>query len=531
MKRIDRLSALIECSTASTPTIESLKQYINMLARMGYSELYLGLTDAYKIETEPYFNYMRGGYTPEQLNEIDSYAKKQGIEVIASIQTLAHLHYLKKYGPYTELFDTDHILLVGDERVYALIEKMFQTISSGISSKKIHLGYDEAKGLGTGKYYDLHGENDPRELLLRHLKRVIQIAEKYGYTCEIWADTLMNERKSKITAKEIKESLPDSTEVIYWNYYLGDYNKLCTEVDKLKRHADKVGFAGSVLKASGFAPYNRISIQNILTQMRVCAEKGISHYMVTLWTDNGAQCSEWAVLPALFTVAEYANGNICCEEEVDKNKFFEITGCYYDDLKNLDYLNDPFKRNLPTRNTNSYWILFADIMLCNYDLLLSAGVGKAYKNLAKEYAESAKRNVCKEVFEITAKMAEILAIKSEIGVNLRKLYKEGNLEGLKKLQAEELTLLIDRMKEFIPAFNRYWLNQRMGFGLERNHLFLGGQVARYKYIYERINEYLKHGKRVDELEAQALPPVFLKDISEDNCIEVDLKNILTYCGF
>ena len=128
MKRIDRLSALIECSTASTPTIESLKQYINMLARMGYSELYLGLTDAYKIETEPYFNYMRGGYTPEQLNEIDSYAKKQGIEVIASIQTLAHLHYLKKYGPYTELFDTDHILLVGDERVYALIEKMFQII-------------------------------------------------------------------------------------------------------------------------------------------------------------------------------------------------------------------------------------------------------------------------------------------------------------------------------------------------------------------------------------------------------------------
>jgi hypothetical protein len=175
--------------------------------------------------------------------------------------------------------------------------------------------------------------------------------------------------------------------------------------------------------------------------------------------------------------------------------------------------------------------LFADIMLCNYDLLLSAGVGKAYKNLAKEYAESAKRNVCKEVFEITAKMAEILAIKSEIGVNLRKLYKEGNLEGLKKLQAEELTLLIDRMKEFIPVFNRYWLNQRMGFGLERNHLFLGGQVARYKYIYERINEYLTHGKRVDELEAQALPPVFLKDISEDNCIEVDLKNILTYCGF
>ena len=128
-------------------------------------------------------------------------------------------------------------------------------------------------------------------------------------------------------------------------------------------------------------------------------------------------------------------------------------------------------------------------------------------------------------------MAEILAIKSEIGVNLRKLYKDGNLEGLKKLQNKELAVLIDKMKAFIPAFNKYWINQRMGFGLERNHLFLGGQVARYQYIYDRLNEYLIEGKKVDEHEAQALPPVFLKDINEDNCIEVDLKNILTYCGF
>ena len=236
-------------------------------------------------------------------------------------------------------------------------------------------------------------------------------------------------------------------------------------------------------------------------------------------------------MPALFAVAEYAKGKIDREEEVDKTKFFEITGCYYDDLRNLDYLNDPFLRNLPTRNTNSYWILFADIMLCNYDLLLSAGVGNAYRKLADQYAENAKRNACVEVFEITAKIAEILAIKSEIGVNLRKLYKDGNVDGLRKLQREDLRKLIEKMQAFIPKFNDYWLKQRMGFGLERNHLFLGGQVARYQYIDERIDEYLNAGKKIDELEAETLPPVFLKDITEDNCVEVDLKNILSYCGF
>jgi hypothetical protein len=111
------------------------------------------------------------------------------------------------------------------------------------------------------------------------------------------------------------------------------------------------------------------------------------------------------------------------------------------------------------------------------------------------------------------------------------LYKASDVKGLKKLQQEDLLSLINKMQAFIPVFNRYWINQRMGFGLERNHLFLGGQVARYQYIYDRIDEYLKTGRKIDELEADTLQPVFLKDINEDNCIEVDLKNILTYCGF
>ena len=50
MKRINRLSALIECSTGSTPKVETVKRYIDILAKMGYSQLYLGLTDGYKIE-------------------------------------------------------------------------------------------------------------------------------------------------------------------------------------------------------------------------------------------------------------------------------------------------------------------------------------------------------------------------------------------------------------------------------------------------------------------------------------------------
>lgn len=45
-----------------------------------FSQLYT--EDTYKIDGEPFFGYLRGGYTQEHLKEIDDYAFNLGIEVI-----------------------------------------------------------------------------------------------------------------------------------------------------------------------------------------------------------------------------------------------------------------------------------------------------------------------------------------------------------------------------------------------------------------------------------------------------------------
>ena len=169
MKRFEHLSALIECSSGVVPTVEKVKEYLTVLSEMGYDRLYLGMADAYKIMEEPYFNYKRGGYTAEDLREMDDYAKSRSIELIAQIHTLSHLHFLRKYPEYFDLFDTDNILLVGDDRVYVLIEHMVKAISEGLSTRKIHIGLDEAFGIGTGEYLKKFGPADKKDLILRHL--------------------------------------------------------------------------------------------------------------------------------------------------------------------------------------------------------------------------------------------------------------------------------------------------------------------------------------------------------------------------
>ena len=43
--------------------------------------------------------------------------RENGIELIASIPNLGHLHFLQRHESYRDLMDNDHVLLVGDERV------------------------------------------------------------------------------------------------------------------------------------------------------------------------------------------------------------------------------------------------------------------------------------------------------------------------------------------------------------------------------------------------------------------------------
>lgn len=74
--------------------------------------------DTYEVKAYPYFGYMRGRYTEEELKECDQYAAELGIEMIPCIQTLAHLTEALKWNYAIDIRDTADILLAGSEATY-----------------------------------------------------------------------------------------------------------------------------------------------------------------------------------------------------------------------------------------------------------------------------------------------------------------------------------------------------------------------------------------------------------------------------
>ncbi len=224
---------MIDCSRNAVMNLTALKRFVKVTTALGYDTLMLYTEDTYEVDGEPYFGHQRGRFSKAELKEADAFCRENDVELIPCIQTLAHLNAIFKWqGVYGDINDTADILLADDERTYKLIGEMFATLSQCFTSRKIHIGMDEAHMVGLGKYRDKHGDNDRFDIINRHLHRVCDLADKYGFEPMIWSDMYFR--------------LADSA----GDYYsTSDMENICKKADAAKYHPGLLGLLQQGLRA------------------------------------------------------------------------------------------------------------------------------------------------------------------------------------------------------------------------------------------------------------------------------------------
>lgn len=66
---------MIDNSRNAVMNMTTAKKMIDCLAKMGFNSLMLYTEDTYEVDGHPYFGYLRGRYSKEELKELDAYAK------------------------------------------------------------------------------------------------------------------------------------------------------------------------------------------------------------------------------------------------------------------------------------------------------------------------------------------------------------------------------------------------------------------------------------------------------------------------
>lgn len=519
MKHFEKFGVMIDCSRNAVPNLQALKRFIEILAKMGYNCVMLYTEDTYEIPSEPFFGYKRGKYTIEELREIDDYADSLGVEMIPCIQTLAHVNALMRWERFRKIRDCNDILLAGDERTYALIDAMFDSLSKSLRSRKIHIGMDEAHMVGLGKYLDRNGYHNRHEILLAHLNRVCEIARQYGYEPMMWNDMFFRldldgdyyVPKDKIgtyhISKEVCDKVPSDLSGVYWDYYNTDanvYDAMMSLSDELS--PNRVWFAGGAWCWGGFTPHNRYSIRRNEVAIPACIRNGVKNAILTMWGDDGGETPIFAVLPALMHAAAMAEG--MTEDEM-KVKFLEITGVSYDDMIALDLPNYIYGEEYGTGSSNySKNRLYNDPFLGIVDKNNDKPVDpKIFAEYAKRfYANAEKYPEFGYLFKTQATLCDILTEKFDLGIRTRELYEKGDKEGLRALAEGDYTLFCEKWEAFYTAFRYQWETVNKTYGFEMQDMRLGGLLVRVKNCKRRLLD-LADGKLdgIAELEESVLP--------------------------
>lgn len=512
----DTLGPMIDCSRNAVLNLDTVKKLIRYFALMGFNFLMLYTEDTYSVEGYPYFGYMRGRYTPEEIRTIDRYADMFGIELIPCIQTLAHMNALLRWEHYKDITDVNDILLIDEEKTYQLLEAMFKSLSEMFSSRNINIGFDEAQLVGLGAYLEKHGYQDRTELLFRHLKRVIAICNKYGFKPMMWSDMPFRMAFGNTTcyeaendfSREFLSQFPEEVGLIYWDYYSESQDLYDKKIKSHLKLKNKIIFAGGAWKWIGFTPLNAYSFNNSILALKSCRKHNIKDVIITAWGDDGNECSAFSVLPTYLLFAEDCYANKTDYEHLSE-RFMACTDIPLQDFMLLDLPNVLHEdEKTPVQCNPSKYLLYNDLLCGLLDRHVEENV---YNDIYKKHAErlfasSGNNTHLGYIFKTLANLCDLLSVKSEIGIKIYKAYKEMDIKALREIADNTLPHLYETLSEFHKSVEKQWFTENKAFGFEVIDIRLGGLKQRVSTCIKRLQMFLTGEiDAIEELEEERLP--------------------------
>ena len=474
----DMCGAMVDGSQASSlMNIESCKKMMLILAGMGFNMMMLYCEDCFTVPGEAYWGNMRPRYTEEEFRTLDDYAYSLGIEMIPCIQTLGHLTEAIKRPPYKKIADTDAVLMVGEEEVYLLLDKIIGYISSCFRSRKIHLGLDEAWDLGLGNYLKKNGYSSQAELMGIHIKKVHEIVEQYNLLPLMWSDMFFR-TKSKTAdyfnytisfTEEDREKVPGNMSLIYWDYYSME-EKQCESMIRLHRQlTDKIIFAGCSRNVSTFGSHHKKTVVTTNAALLACKNLGVRDVFATIWGDDHRESSTFAILPGLQLYAEHMYCENPSEDTVSQR--FEACVCAeYKDFVDIDRFDrvPEYNGDNIENATLSKACMWQDILLglCDEDLR-NVDFSQHYGKLKLDMQNDAKRYPeFRLMFEFYYHVANVLETKSYIGIRITDAYRKRNKAELQNIKDNVLPRLYDDMASLRIAHRNYFFGEYKPIGWE-----------------------------------------------------------------
>lgn len=504
-RHIASCGMMLDMSRGGVMTVEAVKGMIDAHAALGLNLMMLYTEDTYTVPEAPYLGYLRGRYTEKELREIDDYAAESGVELVPCVQTLAHLEQFLQWDVNRDIKDNDCVLMIDEPKTYAWIRAALTALRRCFRTNRIHIGMDEAHGVGLGEYYQKHGAVNRFELLNRHLNRVVDICKELGFKPIMWSDMFYRLGSKNNDYYDTDAVVPESAiaqipdvALCYWDYYHTDEQFYAGMLEGHRKMGKEVVFAGGIWTWSGILPHVRKTNATMYPALRACLKAGIGTVLATSWGDDGCETDYRLALNQLPIYSEHVwMGEDCTRAEVERmgerltglsEACFNAMGAFYADDEDRRPGKGLFYCDPLYPLTEGLWDL------TGYREDLEEGVKTLERHLDDSRCEYAW-------------LAMRIALEKLNWVNeLRPAYLRGDKAVVLAMANEKLPAMRELYVKMMSVWREQWESGRKRNGWETICARLGAVIARLDDV-QRILLRWADGtiERVEELDETPLP--------------------------
>ncbi len=209
-------------------SLESAKRYFTILSHYKVNFYFLYLEDMFAHPKHPDIGRNRGALTPEEVKELDAFAKERYITLVPIFQCLGHVDNILIHEKYESLgeFPGAECYDISNHDLYPFLNDYIAELSECFSTNYFHVGCDETFDIGKFRSKKLFEEKG-KLALLSHYEKVYQLAREKGNENVIMYDDFIR------NDEEILENLNKGIILMYWDYSPKDkYPKVKQLIEK-----------------------------------------------------------------------------------------------------------------------------------------------------------------------------------------------------------------------------------------------------------------------------------------------------------
>ncbi len=473
----ERRGYMLDISRDKVPTLQTLYQQIDLLAKWKVNELqlYTEHTFAYQNHKEVWEN--ASPLTPAEISLLQTYCNERFIDLVPNQNSFGHMENWLKHDEYLDLAECPnncktkwgtrkrHSLDPTNPKSFELMQELYRELLPNFNSPYFNIGCDETIELCNGRSKEECDRIGQGKVYLDYLKKLNDEVNSQGKTSQFWGDIILNH-------PELIPSLPKNMIALVWGY--DDTYPFDVNLPEFKNAGMKFYVCPGTSSWRSLIGRNHNAFINMKNGAIEGKKNGAMGYLNTNWGDHGHWQPLSVCYPTMMLGTGYAwNVDSTSTDELE----FQLNHYIFQDstgntAKALLMLGDAYRpMGLPEGNANGMFLMlrrYKWTMKGNWQTkhLTISGLEKSRKeiNEALEVLKQA-RPQCADSAIIIAELEQASALALHgIDLGIARLKAPGY--DTKNIPVAKQQELYNELKPLIDRHRELWVKRNQPGGLD-----------------------------------------------------------------